>query len=199
MEKSKFLENLLLSTMKYIKLYEDFDLDKFMQDPEAEFQKNEENPDIEPGDYVTSYRGPGQVIDMDDDFIKVELLDSSKRIVRVPKDLVTKTKKKDVYHDNKSHAEEIAEIGEEVRQYAEIISPDGEDPMNVNVEAIAGFIENTLIDVLSMYKKDKNVTYLPGYDSIVNGIALIADIAEKADPSVSDRIQAALEKFYELG
>ena len=195
----KFLENLLLSTMKYIKLYEDFDLDKFMKDPEAEFQKNEENPDIEPGDYVTSYRGPGQVIDMDDDFIKIELLDSSKRIVRVPKDLVTKTKKKDVYQDNKSHAEEIAEIGEEVRQYAEIISPDGEDPMNVNVEAIAGFIEDTLIDVLSMYKKDKNVTYLPGYDSIVNGIALIADIAETADPSISDRIQAALEKFYELG
>jgi len=193
------LENLLLSTMKYIKLYEDFDLDKFMKDPEAEFQKNEENPDIEPGDYVTSYRGPGQVIDMDDDFIKIELLDSSKRIVRVPKDLVTKTKKKDVYQDNKSHAEEIAEIGEEVRQYAEIISPDGEDPMNVNVEAIAGFIEDTLIDVLSMYKKDKNVTYLPGYDSIVNGIALIADIAETADPSISDRIQAALEKFYELG
>ena len=199
MEKLKFLENLLLSTMKYIKIYEDFDLDKFMQDPEAEFQKNEENPDIEPGDYVTSYRGPGQVIDMDDDFIKIELLDSSKRIVRVPKDLVTKTKKKDVYQDNKSHAEEIAEIGEEVRQYAEIISPDGEDPMNVNVEAIAGFIEDTLIDVLSMYKKDKNVTYLPGYDSIVNGIALIADIAETADPSISDRIQAALEKFYELG
>ena len=60
--------------MKYIKIYEDFDLDKFMQDPEAEFQKNEENPEIEPGDYVTSYRGPGQVIDMDDDFIKIELL-----------------------------------------------------------------------------------------------------------------------------
>ena len=193
------MENLLLSTMKYIKLYEDFDLDKFMKDPEAEFQKNEENPDIEPGDYVTSYRGPGQVIDMDDDFIKIELLDSSKRIVRVPKDLVTKTKKKDVYQDNKSHAEEIAEIGEEVRQYAEIISPDGEDPMNVNAEAIAGFIEDTLIDVLRMYKKDKNVTYLPGYDKVVNGIAIIADIAEKADPSISDRIQAALEKFYELG
>jgi NTP pyrophosphatase (non-canonical NTP hydrolase) len=185
--------------MKYIKIYEDFDLDKFMQDPESEFQKNEDNPEIEPGDYVTSYRGPGQVIDMDADFIKIELLDSSKKIVRVPKDLVTKTKKKDVYQDNKSHAEEIAEIGEEVRQYAEIISPDGEDPMNVNVEAIAGFIEDTLIDVLSMYKKDKNVTYLPGYDSIVNGIALIADIAETADSSISDRIQAALEKFYELG
>jgi len=71
--------------------------------------------------------------------------------------------------------------------------------MNVNAEAIAGFIEDTLIDVLRMYKKDKNVTYLPGYDNVVNGIALIADIAEQADPSISDRIQAALEKFYELG
>ncbi len=185
--------------MKYIKLYENFDLDKFMQDPEAEFQKNEDNPEIEPGDYVTSYRGPGQVIDMDEDFIKIELLDSSKKIVRVPKDLVTKTKKKDVYHDNKSHAEQIAEIGEKVRQYAEIISPDGEDPMNVNAEAMANFIEDTLIEILSMYKKDKNVTYLPGYDKIVTGIALIADIAEQADPSISDRVQAALEKFYELG
>ena len=75
--------------MKYIKIYEDFDLDKFMQDPESEFQKNEDNPEIEPGDYVTSYRGPGQVIDMDADFIKIELLDSSKKIVRVPRNLVT--------------------------------------------------------------------------------------------------------------
>jgi K+-sensing histidine kinase KdpD len=65
--------------------------------------------------------------------------------------------------------------------------------------AIAGFIENTLIDILRMYKKDKNVTYLPGYEKVVNGIAILADIAEQADPSVSDRIQAALEKFYELG
>jgi hypothetical protein len=185
--------------MKYIKIYEDFDLDKFMQDPEAEFRKNEDNPEIEPGDYVTSYRGPGQVIDIDDDFIKIELLDSSKKIVRVPKDLVSKTKKKDVYHDNKSHADQIAEIGEQVRQYAEIISPDGEDPMNVNAEAMANFIEDTLIEVLSMYKKDKNVTYLPGYDKVVTGIALIADVAENADPSISDRVQAALEKFYELG
>ena len=199
MEKLKFLENSLLSTMKYIKIYEDFDLDKFMQDPEAEFRKNEDNPEIEPGDYVTSYRGPGQVIDIDDDFIKIELLDSSKKIVRVPKDLVSKTKKKDVYHDNKSHADQIAEIGEQVRQYAEIISPDGEDPMNVNAEAMANFIEDTLIEVLSMYKKDKNVTYLPGYDKVVTGIALIADVAENADPSISDRVQAALEKFYELG
>jgi hypothetical protein len=185
--------------MKYIKVYEDFDLDRFMQDPDAEFQRNEENPGIEPGDYVTSYRGAGQVIDMDANFAKIELLDSSKKIVRVPIDLITKTKKVDVYQDNKSHAEEIAELGEEVRQYAEIISPDGEDPMNVNSGAIAGFIENTLIDILSMYKKDKNVTYLPGYEKVVNGIAILADIAEQADPSVSDRIQAALEKFYELG
>ena len=60
--------------MKYIKIYEDFDLDKFMQDPEAEFQKNEDNPEIEPGDYVTSYRGPGQVIDMDDNFTETFVL-----------------------------------------------------------------------------------------------------------------------------
>lgn len=185
--------------MKYIKLYEEFDLDRFMQDPDAEFQRNEDNPEIEPGDYVTSYRGAGQVIDMDDDFIKIELLDSSKKIVRVPKDLVTKTKKKEVYHDTKSHADEIAEIAQEVYQYAEIISPDGEDPMNVNANAIASFIEDTLIEILGMYKKDKNVTYLPGYDKLVTGIALIADIAETADPSISDRVQAALEKFYELG
>lgn len=185
--------------MKYIKLYENFDLDRFMQDPDAEFQRNEDNPEIEPGDYVTSYRGAGQVIDMDDDFVKIELLDSSKKIVRVPRDLVTKTKKKEVYHDTQSHADEIAEIAQEVYQYSEMISPDGEDPMNVNSEAIAGFIEDTLIEVLRMYKKDKNVTYLPGYDKLVTGIALIADIAENADPSVSDRVQAALEKFYELG
>jgi len=185
--------------MKYIKLYENFDLDRFMQDPDAEFQRNEDNPEIEPGDYVTSYRGAGQVIDMGDDFVKIELLDSSKKIVRVPRDLVTKTKKKEVYHDTQAHADEIAEIAQEVYQYAEMISPDGEAPMNVNSEAIAGFIEDTLIEVLRMYKKDKNVTYLPGYDKIVTSIALIADIAETADPSVSDRVQAALEKFYELG
>lgn len=185
--------------MKYIKLFEDFDLDRFMQDPESEFQKNEDNPEIEPGDYVTSYRGPGQVIDMDQDFVKIELLDSSGKIVRVPRDLVTKTKRSNVYYDNKSHAEQIAELGEQVRQYAEIISPDGEDPMNVNAEAMANFIEDTLIEILSMYKRDKNVTYLPGYDKVVTGIAVIADIAEQADPSISDRVQTALEKFYELG
>jgi len=51
--------------MKHVKLFEDFDLDRFLQDPDSEFAKNEDNPELEPGDWVESYRGPGQLLSID--------------------------------------------------------------------------------------------------------------------------------------
>ena len=52
--------------MKHVKLFEDFDLDKFLQDPDAEFAKNEDSPELEPGDYVDTYRGHGQLLSIDE-------------------------------------------------------------------------------------------------------------------------------------
>jgi len=44
--------------MRYLILFEDFDLDKFLSDPEDYFRDNEDEISI--GSYVNSYRGEGQ-------------------------------------------------------------------------------------------------------------------------------------------
>ena len=63
--------------MKHIRLYENFDLDAFMKDPDSYFH-NDDSPEIEIGDYVSSYRGVGQVLNMEADFVKVQLIDGPK-------------------------------------------------------------------------------------------------------------------------
>ena len=53
--------------MKYIKLFEAFDLDKFLDDPNSQMG-NPDSPEIEIGDWTKSYRGIGQVYDIEEDF-----------------------------------------------------------------------------------------------------------------------------------
>ena len=49
--------------MKHLKIYEDFDLDKFLEDPEGNIH-DDNDPEIGPGDWITSYRGVGLVLEM---------------------------------------------------------------------------------------------------------------------------------------
>ena len=69
--------------MKHIKIYEDFDLEKFLEDPNSEFH-DDSNPEIEIGDWVTSYRGPGQLLSINNDIARVQLISGSSAIILVP-------------------------------------------------------------------------------------------------------------------
>ena len=191
--------------LKHIKLYEEFDLDAFMSNPEEYFH-NDESDEIDLGDYVTSYRGIGQVISMDSDFIKVQLIDGPKSVVKVPSDMAKKIKKKEameIASKLPSTQNELRSLSDELANYIEVITTTNDD----DTETISGnpissvdYLEEILIDVISLTQKDTYTTYYREYADLVSGIASLAHsiIEKSADDSLKNRVDVILDKFYEI-
>jgi hypothetical protein len=192
--------------MKHVRLYDNFDLEAFMEDPESYFH-DDSSPEIVEGDYVNSYRGVGQVLSMDNDFIKVQLIDGPKSIVRVPRELVTKIAKAD--------AMQIAQALTNTRKELEVLSSDLQDYLDTmasaddeetkeiisgDIEASVNYLESILIDVIGLQKKDSYTTSYPQYSQLVSIIATFAHLILETteDDVIQKRVDSILDKFYEI-
>ena len=184
--------------MKYLKLFEEFDLDRFMENPEAEFDKNSDSPEIEEGDWVSSYRGEGQVLRLDGEMAKVKLTGSKEVIATVPVFALKKIERPAGKQYNT--AEEIDRIHSEISDYVDAILPADEEEATLNnPEAAVDYVESELLlDVISLMKQDPDAGAYPEYDNIVTKVALLMDLAMEADPELTERAEGVLDKFYEL-
>ena len=191
--------------LKHIKLYEEFDLDAFMSNPEEYFH-NDDSVEIELGDYVTSYRGIGQVISMDSDFIKLQLIDGPKSVVKVPSDMAKKIKKTEameIASKLPSTQNELKSLSDELANYIEVITTTNDDDTETisgNLTSSVDYLEEILIDVISLTQKDTYTTYYREYADLVSGIASLAHsiIEKSADDSLKNRVDVILDKFYEI-
>lgn len=192
--------------MKHISLYENFDLDAFMKDPESYFH-NDDSPEIEIGDYVSSYRGVGQVLNMDGDFVKVQLIDGPKSIVRVPRELVIKVAKADALQIAQSLTntrQELDELASDLQDYMDtMVSTNDDETKEVisgDLEASVKYLEDILIDVLGLHKKDSYTTSYPQYSQLVSQIAIFAHLILEStdDEDIQNKVDTILDKFYEI-
>lgn len=192
--------------MKHVRLYENFDLDAFMKDPDSFFH-NDDSPEIEIGDYVNSYRGVGQVLSMEGDFVKVQLIDGPKTIVRVPRELILKVSKADALQISQSLTNTRSELdllSSDLQDYLDtMVSTDDEETKEIitgDVEASVKYLEDILIDVIGLQKKDSYTTSYPQYSQLVSLIATFAHlILESTDDSdVQKKVDVILDKFYEI-
>jgi len=192
--------------MKHIRLFENFDLDSFMKDPESYFH-NDDSPEIEIGDYVNSYRGVGQVLSMDGDFVKVQLIDGPKSIVRVPRELVLKVSKADALQISQSLTntrKELEMLSSDLQDYLDtMISTDDEETKEVitgDLEASIKYLEDILIDVIGLQKKDSYTTSYPQYSHLVSLIANFAHLILESteEEEIQNRVDVILDKFYEI-
>jgi hypothetical protein len=171
--------------MSYIKTFENFETDSFDKSP------------IQPGDYVTSYRGNGQLIEFDGEFAKIRLLDSSNRTVKVPIFAVSKIDKPDL-EDQPATVEELTKLYADVQHYVKIVDEIDQDYGSVRPEKLVEFMEDILIDVIRLQQKDRNTYFLEEYDYILDGIANIANHTKQRDPSLASHIDKILDKFENL-
>ena len=130
--------------MKHVKLFEDFDLDKFLQDPDAEFAKNEDSPELEPGDYVDTYRGHGQLLSMDGEFATVKFTGSNGTIAKVPVFSLKKIKKSSVNTEMPDTSAEIKQLADQITNYVNVIEDDDleSEPAQINSRAALDFLED---------------------------------------------------------
>jgi hypothetical protein len=177
-----------------------------MKDPESYFH-DDSSPEIVEGDYVNSYRGVGQVLSIDNDFIRVQLIDGPKSIVKVPRELVTKIAKADAMQIAQSLTntrKDLEELSSDLQDYLDtMISTDDDETREIisgDIESSVNYLESILIDVIGLQKKDSYTTSYPQYSHLVSIIATFAHLILETteDDEIQKRVDTILDKFYEI-
>lgn len=191
--------------MKYLKVYEDFDLDKFLEDPEGNIH-DDNDPEIGPGDWITSYRGIGQVLEMprsSSGLVKVQLVNSAKSIVQVPLELATKIKKEQAEIASSripQTTKELEGISNDLDLYSESIGAYEDNPSINDPESATEFLEEVLIKLIELKQKDPYTIYHKEYSSILMTFGNLVDviISSTEDQSLIRKIKKIDDDFYQL-
>ena len=182
---------------KYIKLYEEFDLDQFLANPEEHFGNSTEG-EIEEGDWVESYRGIGMLLKKDEEFGTVELDGSQGKVVKVPLFALKKAKRPEQRAARDTQAK-LAELATSLSEYVNALHTDDESDFLNNPESVLNYIESeVLLDIISWTKQDPDTGLYPEYTTVVSSIALLLDLVRNTDPSLDERVHNVLEKLYEM-
>lgn len=191
--------------LKHLEIFEDFDLEKFMKNPE-DFFHDDSKPNVEEGDYITCYRGPGQVLSLGPIFAQIQLFDGSETVVKVPKENLTKITKqtaKEMISQAGNAQKELKKILDQVNNFSDTIettSDSGEEMISGNIESTVDYLEEILLDVLTLTKQDPYTTQYNDYTNLVGVVAKIAHqvLDQSQDPKLQDRVSLVLDKFYEI-
>jgi hypothetical protein len=191
--------------MKHIRVYEDFDLDKFLEDPEGNIH-DDDDPEINPGDWITSYRGIGQVLEMpksSNGLIKVQLVNSAKSIVQVPLELSTKIKKEEAEIASSrtpQTTKELEEISNDLDSYSEAIGAYEDSPSINDPESAVDFLEEVLIKLIELKQKDSYTIYHKEYSSVLITFGNLVDVIMSStdDQNLIRKVKKIDDDFYQL-
>lgn len=191
--------------MKYLKVYEDFDLDKFLEDPEGNIH-DDSDPEIGPGDWITSYRGIGQVLEMprsSNGLLKVQLVNSAKSIVQVPLELAKKIKKDEAEIASSripQTTKELEGISNDLDLYSESIGAYEDNPSINDPESATEFLEEVLIKLIELKQKDPYTIYHKEYSSILMTFGNLVDviISSTDDQNLIRKVKKIDDDFYQL-
>jgi len=191
--------------MKHIRVYEDFDLDKFLEDPEGNIH-DDDDPEINPGDWITSYRGIGQVLEMpksSNGLIKVQLVNSAKSIIQVPLELSTKIKKEEAEIASSrtpQTTKELEEISNDLDSYSEAIGAYEDSPSINDPESAVDFLEEVLIKLIELKQKDSYTIYHKEYSSVLITFGNLVDVIMSStdDQNLIRKVKKIDDDFYQL-
>ena len=189
-------------------MFEDFDLDKFMEDPDSGFHDDDKS-EIEDGDWVNSYRGPGQLLSVRNEIAKVQLISASSAIVSVPVSALTKITKeealklrRDLPDTKKEISRMTQEMGSIVKASVEEDDETGEEIFTGNLENVVSYLEDFLVDLIDLKNKDPYSPYYSEYGTFTSHLAnlcfLILDYVGKSMESTDDPSELAKLKKFQL-
>ena len=165
--------------LKYIKIYEDFDLDKFLEDPDSEFH-DDSDPEIQEGDWVISYRGLGQVLSINGDTAKVQLISGARAIFNVPVGMLTKTTKEEAIERAKNLPNTKKELSGMISELDKILSASvsiddetGEEMFTGSIDKSIEYLEDFLVEIISLRNKDPFCPYYTEYSSFISRVSEI--------------------------
>ena len=206
--------------MKHIRIFEDFDLDKFMEDPESQFH-DDSDPNIIEGDWVTSYRGPAKFLSLSNGMAKVQLINGPGSVVSVPYDALTKINKEEALKMSRNMInakEELDRMNFEMDSILKAsIGEDeetGEEIFIGNDEKTVSYLEDFLVDLIDLKNKDTYAPYYTEYGKFTSQLAslcylLLDHIGRNIDSSnnsseigrlknLKNKVEVIQDKFFEI-
>lgn len=186
--------------MKHLIIFENFDLDKFLSNPGDYI--HDEMEDVGVGSYVETYRGKGQIIGETPEFWILDPMDSSGKNFKVPKDLVTKLSSDEV-KDIKSKSSssentknELQNLSDSIEDFMEtsVSDEDGEFKYRGNIQTALDFINDVVVDLVSLNGRDQNMKYYKEFDQTVSLIAILADNILESSTN-QDELKLELDKI----
>lgn len=206
--------------MKHIRIFEDFDLDKFMEDPESQFH-DDSDPNIIEGDWVTSYRGPAKFLSLSNGMAKVQLINGPGSVVSVPYDALTKINKEEALKMSRNMInakEELDRMNSEMDSILKAsIGEDEETGGEIfigNDEKTVSYLEDFLVDLIDLKNKDTYAPYYTEYGKFTSQLAslcylLLDHIGRNIDSSnnssetgrlknLKNKVEVIQDKFFEI-
>jgi hypothetical protein len=206
--------------LKHVKLFEDFDLDKFMEDPESQFH-DDSDPNIVEGDWVTSYRGPAKFLSLTNGMAKVQLINGPGSVVSVPYDALTKINKEEALKMSRNMINAKDELDKMDSEMDSILSASvgeddetGDEIFTGNEEKTVSYLEDFLVDLIDLKNKDPYSPYYTEYGKFTSKLAtlcylLIDHIGRNLDSSsnpseigrlknLKHKVEVIQDKFFEI-
>jgi hypothetical protein len=206
--------------LKHIRIFEDFDLDKFMEDPESQFH-DDSDPNIIEGDWVTSYRGPAKFLSLSNGMAKVQLINGPGSVVSVPYDALTKINKEEALKMSRNMInakEELDRMNSEMDSILKAsIGEDEETGGEIfigNDEKTVSYLEDFLVDLIDLKNKDTYAPYYTEYGKFTSQLAslcylLLDHIGRNIDSSnnssetgrlknLKNKVEVIQDKFFEI-
>jgi hypothetical protein len=206
--------------LKHIKVFEEFDLDKFMEDPESQFH-DDSDPNIVEGDWVTSYRGPAKFLSLSNGMAKVQLINGPGSVVSVPYDALTKIGKEEALKMSRNMIDAKKELDKMVSEMDAILfasvgedEETGEEIFTGNEEKTISYLEDFLVDLIDLKNKDTYAPYYTEYGKFTSQLAtlcylLLDHIGKGIDSSngtseterlrnLKNKVEIIQDKFFEI-
>ena len=176
-------------------IFEEFDVNQFMENPEAEFAKNADSPEIEEGDYVDSYRGKGQVIELNGDFARIQLVGSAGTVVKIPRFSLKKISAPANVNPTIDSHPELKDMAETMTEYLGFLE---EDPKAINLRAAEELLQTILVDIINLQKQDPSVARTKEFDVIWHGAVNLGSKMVDVSPGLKDDVDVILSKFEDM-
>lgn len=193
--------------LKNILVFEAFDLDKFLEDPDSNMHDDSDDI-IDVGTYVDSYRGPGQVVEEAGNFWIVKLLSENGKDVKIPKEECRKMTKPEVdeYRESISNTNidlELESIKDDLNSsittFVEEVAPEKYIYVG-DVQKGINFFDAIIIEMLRLKMKDPDLIVRDDTWVISQLIAIGLNAIEEAsdDEEVHERVNKMWEEIKNL-
>jgi hypothetical protein len=181
---------------KHVQIFEEFDAERFLDNPEAELASASDPNQIGEGDYVDSYRGKGQVLEIVGDFARVQLEGAEGKIVKIPIFSLKKSSAPTAKVDYQMIHSEVADLADRITSYVSYLE---QDPTAIDLHSAEDLLSNTLVDLISLQKQDPSITSSDEFDTIYHRSVSLADMITDVSPGRKETIDSILSKYEELG